>query len=72
MFKAYNYSIYPTLDQQIMLIRSFASAFWFYYYSLDNTSHKYKQTAKGLNPNQIIHLLTQLKKRHECFNETPF
>ncbi|PHX55001.1 transposase [Tychonema bourrellyi FEM_GT703] len=71
MLKAFNYRIYPTSEQSILLAKSFGCARWFYNYALNLTSETYKQTGKGLSRNEIINLLPSLKKEYEWLTEAP-
>ncbi|GFE68495.1 RNA-guided endonuclease TnpB family protein [Chroococcus sp. FPU101] len=71
MLKAYKYRIYPTSEQQNLLIRSMGCCRWFYNYALNLTSSTYKETGKGLSRNDIINLLPTLKKEYEWLAEAP-
>jgi putative transposase len=71
MLKAYKYRIYPTPEQQDLLIRSIGCARWFYNYALNLTSQTYQDTGKGLSRNDIIKLLPNLKKEYEWLSEPP-
>ncbi|WP_293370095.1 IS200/IS605 family element RNA-guided endonuclease TnpB [Microcoleus sp. CAWBG556] len=71
MLKAFKYRIYPTIEQSVLLAKSFGCTRWFYNYALNLTSETYKQTGKGLSRNEIIKLLPSLKKEYEWLAEAP-
>jgi putative transposase len=71
MLKAFKYRIYPTAEQRVLLAKSFGCCRFFYNYALNQTSKTYKETGKGLNRNQIINLLPELKKEYEWLREAP-
>lgn len=71
LLKAYKYRIYPTNEQEDLLIRSMGCCRWFYNYALNLTSQIYKETGKGLSRNEIIKLLPNLKREYEWLAEAP-
>ena len=71
MLKAFKYRIYPTVEQRLLLAKSFGCCRFFYNYALNQTSQTYQETGKGLSRNQIINLLPDLKKEYEWLREAP-
>ena len=64
MYKAYKFRLYPTLDQQGALAKSFGCCRWFWNYSLNLCQETYKSTGKGLSRGAIQGLLPSLKKEY--------
>ena len=64
MFQAYKYRIYPTIEQQIALARSFGCCRWYWNYALNLCQETYKTTGKGFSRTAIQGLLPQLKKEY--------
>ena len=71
MLKAYQYKIYPTQEQKVLLAKSFGCCRWFYNYALNLTCETYKATGKGLSRDEIINKLPELKKEYEWLTEVP-
>ncbi|MBD1815314.1 RNA-guided endonuclease InsQ/TnpB family protein [Microcoleus vaginatus] len=69
MYKAYNYRIYPTSEQEALLAKSFGCARWFWNYALNLCQETYKNTCKGLSRAYIQGLLPALKKEYEWLKE---
>ncbi|MGD1700990.1 RNA-guided endonuclease InsQ/TnpB family protein [Dapis sp. BLCC M229] len=65
MYQAYKYRIYPTLEQQLALAKSFGFCRWFWNYSLSLCHETYKDTGKSLSRAAIQKMLPTLKKEHE-------
>jgi transposase, IS605 OrfB family, central region len=64
MFQAYKYRIYPTIEQQTSLAKSFGCCRWYWNYALNLCQETYKTTGKGLSRTVIQRLLPQLKKEY--------
>ncbi|VXD21882.1 transposase [Planktothrix serta PCC 8927] len=64
MFLAYKFRIYPTIEQQIALAKSFGCCRWYWNYALNLCQETYKATGKGLSRTAIQGLLPQLKKEY--------
>lgn len=64
MFQRYKFRIYPTIEQQIALAKSFGCCRWYWNYALNLCQETYKQTGKGLSRKSIQGLLPQLKKEY--------
>jgi putative transposase len=64
MFQAYKYRIYPNIEQQIALAKSFGCCRWYWNYALNLCQETYKQTGKGLSRKAIQGLLPELKKEY--------
>ncbi len=64
MFQAYKYRIYPTIEQQTSLAKSFGCCRWYWNYTLNLCQETYKTTGKGLSRTVIQGLLPQLKKEY--------
>ena len=64
MFQAYKYRIYPPIEQQIALAKSFGCCRWYWNYALNLCQETYKTTGKGLSRTTIQGLLPQLKKEY--------
>jgi putative transposase len=69
MFKAYKYRIYPNIEQQAALAKSFGCCRWFCNYSLNLCQKTYKTTRKGLSRSKIQGLLPNLKKEYPWLKE---
>ncbi|MCA6503738.1 MAG: transposase [Pseudanabaena sp. M135S2SP2A07QC] len=69
MYKAYKYRIYPTSEQETLLVKSFGCARWFWNYALNLCQETYKNTGKGLTRGYIQGLLPALKKEYEWLAE---
>ncbi|CAD5954584.1 Putative transposase in snaA-snaB intergenic region [Planktothrix tepida] len=64
MFQGYKFRIYPTIEHQIVLAKSFGCCRWYWNYALNLCQETYKQTGKGLSRKAIQGLLPQLKKEY--------
>ncbi|VXD23936.1 hypothetical protein PL8927_790075 [Planktothrix serta PCC 8927] len=64
MFQAYKYRIYPKIEQQIALAKSFGCCRWYWNYALNLCQETYKTTGKGWSRTAIQGLLPQLKKEY--------
>ncbi|MEB3225685.1 MAG: transposase [Synechococcus sp.] len=69
MYRAYQYRLYPTADQQVSLAKSFGCACWFWNYALHLCQQTYQATGKGLSRGYLQGLLPDLKKEHEWLKE---
>ena len=69
MFRAYKYRIYPNIEQQAALAKSFGCCRWFWNYSLNLCQETYKATGKGLIRSKIQGLLPSLKKEYPWLKE---
>jgi putative transposase len=69
MYKAYKYRIYPTSEQETLLVKSFGCARWFWNYALNLCQETYKNTGKGLTRGYIQGLLPALKKEYEWLKD---
>ncbi|MEB3225844.1 MAG: IS200/IS605 family element RNA-guided endonuclease TnpB [Synechococcus sp.] len=69
MYRAYQYRIYPTTNQQVSLAKSFGCARWFWNYALHLCQQTYQTTGKGLSRGYIQGLLPALKKEYEWLKE---
>jgi putative transposase len=69
MFQAYKYRIYPNIEQQAVLAKSFGCCRWFWNYSLNLCQETYLKTGKGLSRSKIQGLLLILKKEHLWLKE---
>jgi putative transposase len=69
MYRAYQYRIYPTSEQETLLAKSFGCARWFWNYALNLCQETYKNTGKGLTRGYIQGLLPALKKEYEWLKD---
>jgi putative transposase len=69
MYTSYKFRIYPNIEQQTALAKSFGCARWFWNYALNLCQKTYQATGKGLSRNAIQGLLPQLKKEHEWLSD---
>jgi putative transposase len=69
MYKAYKFRIYPALEQEVLLAKSFGCARWFWNYALNLCQETYRATGKGLSRGYIQGLLPALKKEHEWLKD---
>lgn len=72
MYQAYNYRIYPTLEQRELLVKSFGCCRWFWNYSLNLCHQTYRDTEKSLSIAAIQKMLIQLKKEHEWLKKDTY
>ena len=61
MLKAVKVRLYPTIEQQERLARSFGCARWYWNYALNACIQHYEQTGKSLKMSEYKGLLPQLK-----------
>ncbi|VXD25898.1 transposase [Planktothrix serta PCC 8927] len=64
MFQGYKFRIYPAIEQQIALAKSFGCCRWYWNYALNLCQETYKTTGKGLSRKAIQGLLPQLKQEY--------
>jgi putative transposase len=64
MFQAYKFRIYPNIEQQIALAKSFGCCRWYWNHALNLCQETYKATGKGLSRKAIQGLLPELKKEY--------
>ncbi|MGF1478469.1 MAG: helix-turn-helix domain-containing protein [Cyanophyceae cyanobacterium] len=73
VFKAYQYLIYPTDEQQIALAQHTGNVGWYWNYALNLCETAYPEAGKGLTRNAIQQLLSKLKKEYEwlglCYSQ---
>ena len=65
ILKRYKYRIFPTKDQEILLVKHFGCARWVYNYALDKKAKAYNENKENLSIFTISHDLTKLKKLAE-------
>lgn len=65
MYKAFEYRIYPTPEQEVLLSKHFGSCRWLYNYGLEKKMLHYTQTGKTLSRYAIQAELPSLKKAEE-------
>ncbi len=61
----YNYRLYPTKTQEVLLAKTFGCARWVYNWALEMKTRHYQETQEGLSIFEIDTRLTQLKKQEE-------
>ncbi len=64
MLKAIQVRLYPTIEQEIALAKSFGCVRWYYNYALNACIQHYQQTGKSLKLSVYKALLPQLKVEH--------
>lgn len=72
MIKAYKYRLYPTKDQEILLVKHFGCVRYIYNWGLDFKTKTYKETGKNIGYMQISGkdgALSKLKKENEWLKE---
>ena len=65
LHKAAKVRLYPTPEQEILLIQHFGCARWWWNYALYKSIETYKETGKGLSQSALNALLPKLKKDEE-------
>ena len=72
MIKAYKYRLYPTKDQEELLLKHFGCVRYIYNWGLDYKTKHYKETNKNIGYMQITGkdgALSKLKKENEWLKE---
>lgn len=60
-YKAYRYRIYPTKEQEKLIIKTFGCARFVYNYFLALTEHRYEETGKSVNHRERSAMLPKLR-----------
>jgi putative transposase len=69
MLKAVKVRLYPTVEQQLALSRSFGCARWYWNFALNACIQHYQETGKSLKLSVYKGMLPQLKKEHPWLKE---
>jgi putative transposase len=69
MYLSYKFRVYPTVDQQVALAKSFGCVRWYWNYSLNLCQETYKATGKSLSRGAIQGLLPNLKQEYEWLTD---
>lgn len=64
---AYKFALYPTMEQEIQIIKTFGCVRWVYNHCLDKRKSYYKETGKTFGLSQCKKLITQLRNEPEYY-----